>query len=110
MAYHIGSYAAHVRLWDECFDSRQVLQRRHAGFRKVANNVDPALFFAEIGFSDARIGLFMTLTLAGDVLLGTFLTLIADKIGRRRILLAGSFLMVLTGGEQLRPASGSCPN
>jgi predicted MFS family arabinose efflux permease len=39
----------------------------------------------------------MTLTLVGDVLLGTFLTLVADKVGRRKVLIGGSFLMVLTG-------------
>lgn len=39
----------------------------------------------------------MTLTLVGDVILGTFLTLIADRVGRRKILLAGSVLMVMTG-------------
>lgn len=39
----------------------------------------------------------MTLTLLGDVLLGTYLTLIADRVGRRKVLLAGSFLMVLSG-------------
>lgn len=39
----------------------------------------------------------MTLTLLGDVFLGTFLTLIADRVGRRNILLGGSFLMILSG-------------
>jgi hypothetical protein len=39
----------------------------------------------------------MTLTLFGDVLLSVLLTLVADKIGRRRILFAGSFLMVISG-------------
>ena len=39
----------------------------------------------------------MTLTLLGDVFLGTFLTLVADRVGRRRVLLAGSCLMVFTG-------------
>ena len=39
----------------------------------------------------------MTLTLLGDVFLGGFLTLIADRSGRRRILIGGSFLMVLSG-------------
>lgn len=39
----------------------------------------------------------MTLTLLGDVILGTFLTLIADRMGRRRVLLAGSVLMILSG-------------
>jgi MFS family permease len=56
-----------------------------------------ALFFSALNFSDARIGLFMTLTLVGDVLLSVLLTLVADRVGRRRILFGGSFLMVLSG-------------
>jgi len=43
------------------------------------------------------IGIFMTLTLLGDVFLGTFLTLIADRVGRRKVLLGGSVLMMLSG-------------
>lgn len=39
----------------------------------------------------------MTLTLLGDVFLGTFLTLIADRMGRRKVLLGGSFLMIFSG-------------
>jgi MFS family permease len=39
----------------------------------------------------------MTLTLLGDVILSLLLTLIADKVGRRRILLGGSAMMVLSG-------------
>jgi MFS family permease len=55
------------------------------------------LFFAELKFTDFQIGLFMTLTLLGDVFLGIFLTMIADRVGRRRILFAGSALMILSG-------------
>lgn len=39
----------------------------------------------------------MTLTLFGDVILGTFLTLIADRVGRRRVLMGGSILMISSG-------------
>ncbi len=39
----------------------------------------------------------MTLTLAGDVLLSLFLSLVADRVGRRRVLLAGASLMILSG-------------
>lgn len=39
----------------------------------------------------------MTLTLLGDVFLGTFLTLIADRVGRRKVLIGGSVLMMLSG-------------
>lgn len=56
-----------------------------------------ALFFSSLSFPDSRIGAFMTLTLLGDVILSLLLTLIADKVGRRRILLGGSAMMVLSG-------------
>ena len=56
-----------------------------------------ALFFSALGFPDSRIGLFMTLTLAGDVCLSLLLTLLADSLGRRRTLVGGAALMVICG-------------
>ncbi|KAI9054765.1 hypothetical protein LZ554_001914 [Drepanopeziza brunnea f. sp. 'monogermtubi'] len=56
-----------------------------------------ALFFSELGFSDGYIGLFMTLTLLGDVLLSVLLTAVADRLGRRRVLLGGSVMMLASG-------------
>lgn len=56
-----------------------------------------ALFFASLKFPDSRIGVFMTLTLLGDVLLSLLLTLVADKLGRRRILFMGSVMMAGSG-------------
>jgi MFS family permease len=56
-----------------------------------------ALFFASLKFPDSRIGVFMTLTLLGDVMLSLLLTLIADKLGRRRILFMGSVMMAGSG-------------
>jgi predicted MFS family arabinose efflux permease len=56
-----------------------------------------ALFFASLKFPDSRIGIFMTLTLLGDVLLSLLLTLVADKLGRRRILFGGSIMMACSG-------------
>ncbi|CAG8976012.1 hypothetical protein HYALB_00007539 [Hymenoscyphus albidus] len=56
-----------------------------------------ALFFSALKFSDTYIGLFMTLTLLGDVVLSVGITLIADQVGRRRVLIGGSTLMVVSG-------------
>ncbi|KAL8704391.1 MAG: hypothetical protein Q9201_002460 [Fulgogasparrea decipioides] len=56
-----------------------------------------ALFFSSLNFSDSQIGLFMTLTLIGDVILSLLLALVADRVGRRRTLFLGAFLMVLSG-------------
>jgi MFS family permease len=56
-----------------------------------------ALYFQELGFSDEQIGLFMTLTLLGDVFISLLLTLVADYVGRRTILLFGAFAMAASG-------------
>jgi MFS family permease len=74
-----------------------ILTRCTRMFAYGTNSLILALFFSALEFSDFHIGLFMTLTLLGDVLLSVLLTLIADRLGRRKILFAGSFLMVLSG-------------
>ena len=56
-----------------------------------------ALYLSELDNSEEKIGLFMTLTLLGDVLISLVLTVIADGIGRRRMLALGSLLMVASG-------------
>lgn len=74
-----------------------ILARACRMFAYGTNALVLALFFAELKFSDYQIGLFMTLTLLGDVLLSLLLTLVADKVGRRRTLFIGSVLMVCSG-------------
>jgi MFS family permease len=54
-------------------------------------------YLSSLGFSDERIGLFMTLTLLGDVVISVILTAVTDKLGRRRVLAAGAALMVMSG-------------
>jgi len=56
-----------------------------------------ALYLEALGLSAARIGALFTLTLVGDTVISLFLTLVADRAGRRRILLIGSGLMALSG-------------
>ena len=56
-----------------------------------------ALYFEALGFSDPQIGLFMTLTLLGDVFVSLLLTLVADGLGRRRTLLVGAIMMAISG-------------
>lgn len=74
-----------------------ILLRFFRMFAYGSNSLILALFFASLEFSDEQIGIFMTLTLLGDVLLSLLLTLVADRVGRRRILFGGSLLMVLAG-------------
>ncbi|KAK3386699.1 major facilitator superfamily domain-containing protein [Podospora didyma] len=74
-----------------------ILSRSCRMFAYGASSLILALFFAELKISDAQIGLFMTLTLVGDVMLSLLLTLIADRVGRRRTLCVGSLLMIGSG-------------
>jgi len=52
------------------------------------------LYLSAIGLDDHRIGLLLSLTLAGDVLVSLYLTTRADALGRKRTLLAGALLMI----------------
>ncbi len=54
-------------------------------------------YLVGIGLSEQRIGTLLTMTLAGDVLVSLFLTTRADRIGRKRVLLAGAALMTAAG-------------
>ena len=73
------------------------LQRFTRLFAYGASTLILALYLSSLGSSDARIGLFMTLTLLGDVVISFLLTLVADGLGRRRILVLGAALMSASG-------------
>jgi MFS family permease len=66
-------------------------------FAYGAISVILVLYLARLGLSDAKIGLLLSLTLIGDTVVSLGLTTHADRWGRRRTLLAGAVLMVLSG-------------
>jgi MFS family permease len=55
------------------------------------------IYLSGLGLSEARIGLLFTFTLIGDTLISLWITTTADRLGRRRMLVAGSLLMLLAG-------------
>jgi len=55
------------------------------------------LYLAAIGLSGAEIGLLLALTLLGDAVVSLWLTVHADRIGRRRVLVVGAVLMLVAG-------------
>lgn len=73
------------------------LQRFVRLFAYGASTLILVAFLTELGNSKARSGLFMTLTLVGDIFISLGLTLIADKVGRKAILAIGAALMTLSG-------------
>jgi MFS family permease len=56
-----------------------------------------ALHLAALGFGAARVGLLLTLALAGDTAVSLALATGADRIGRRRTLAIGALLMLFAG-------------
>jgi MFS family permease len=55
------------------------------------------LYLTGLGLSEPQIGILLTLTLIGDTFISLWITIHADRLGRRRMLLAGAGLMVLAG-------------
>ncbi len=55
------------------------------------------LYLAEAGLKETQIGLLLTLTLVGDTLISLWITTHADRIGRRKMLIAGAALMIFAG-------------
>jgi len=55
------------------------------------------LYLDALGFSGGEVGLLLALTLLGDAAVSLWLTTHADRIGRRRVLIAGAGLMLAAG-------------
>lgn len=54
-------------------------------------------YLKDLGIPEDRIGVFMTLTLVGDVCISFLLTMMADGIGRKTVLALGSAMMAGSG-------------
>ena len=66
-------------------------------FAYGALSVVLVFYLTAIGLSPAQVGTLLTLTLVGDTVISLFLTTRADRIGRRRMLVIGSVLMIGAG-------------
>lgn len=66
-------------------------------FAYGALSVVLVLYLVELGLSEANVGVLLTATLLGDTAVSLFLTTRADRLGRRRVLIAGAVLMAAAG-------------
>jgi MFS family permease len=66
-------------------------------FAYGALSVVLVLYLTSLGLTEPQIGMVLTLTLIGDTVVSLFLTTRADRIGRRRMLIIGAFLMACAG-------------
>lgn len=87
-----------VTMWHSSRDVKFLCAQRFVRlFAYGGSTLILASYLSAIGISDDRIGLFMTLTLVGDVVISFFLTLFADAMGRKAVLSLGSVLMAASG-------------
>ncbi|KAJ5130212.1 uncharacterized protein N7515_006251 [Penicillium bovifimosum] len=85
-------------MWRSSLDVKLLCAQRFVRlFAYGGSTLILASYLSAIGISDDRIGLFMTLTLVGDVVISFFLTLFADSMGRKVVLSLGSILMAGSG-------------
>jgi len=64
-----------------------------AQLRVRLNSVALGLYLSEVGLDGSQIGLVLSAALAGSLGLTLVIALYGDRIGRRRLLIAGSLLM-----------------
>ena len=74
-----------------------IFQRFVRLFAYAGTTLVLALHLSELGNSDAKVGLFMTLTLLGDIFLSLLLTFVADRLGRRNVLGLGAVAIIMSG-------------
>jgi len=55
------------------------------------------IYLASIGIGMRLIGILLSLTLLGDTVVSLWMTTVADRFGRRRLLIAGAGLMLFAG-------------
>jgi MFS family permease len=66
-------------------------------FAYGALSVVLVFYLVSLGLTESQVGLLLTLTLAGDIAVSLLLTTRADRMGRRRALIAGAILMAGAG-------------
>src|SRR6266478_3189315 len=55
------------------------------------------IYLAELGLSHSQIGLLLTMTLVGDAAISLWLTIVADRKGRKKMLALRALLMIFSG-------------
>jgi MFS family permease len=60
------------------------------------------LYFTRMGLSPFQIGIFLTSTLFGSAILNLLFAMLADRMGRRRLMVLGTLLMIGSGAVLTR--------
>src|SRR5579859_4998069 len=55
------------------------------------------LYLVQVGLSDQQVGALLSWTLVGDAVISLWIAGVADRLGRKRMLIAGAGLMIFAG-------------
>jgi len=102
------SIHSHLDIFPSTLKSIQILQLGQNGrllfsariarmFAYGLLSVVLAFYLAELGISPGLIGALLSLTLLGDTAISLWMTTIADRVGRQRMLIVGGGLMLFAG-------------
>jgi predicted MFS family arabinose efflux permease len=87
-----------VTLWNTSKDVKILCLQRFVRFVAYgASTLILVVYLEALNTSKKDIGLFMTLTLWGDVGISVCLTMYADAMGRKTVLVVGAGLMAISG-------------
>jgi predicted MFS family arabinose efflux permease len=87
-----------LSVWNSPLDTKLLFTQRFIRlFAYGGTTLILVAYLVELGITEERSGLFMSLTLFGNMLISFCLTLFADGLGRRTILALGAALMSCSG-------------
>ena len=94
----LGELRSHLSLILSARDVRLLFATRFVRlFAYGALSVVLVFYLVEVGLSELQTGVLLTLTLLGDTVVSLAITANADRLGRRRMLIAGAALMAGAG-------------
>lgn len=87
-----------LTLWKSSLDVKLLCMQRFVRlFAYGGSTLILVLYLTALDISRSKIGYFMVLTLWGDVVISFVLTLLADRLGRKRVLTVGAMMMTASG-------------
>ncbi|KAH7303266.1 major facilitator superfamily domain-containing protein [Stachybotrys elegans] len=95
---NLADHAGVASVYQSSLDVKLLIMQRFTRmFAYGASTLVLVSFLRALDISETKIGLFMTLTLVGDIVISFVLACYADAMGRRLTLLIGSALLIASG-------------
>ena len=95
---HVLEFCGLVTLYRSSIDAKILISMRYLRFVAFgASTLILVSYLSALGISESYAGIFMSLTVFGDIFISFVITLFADRLGRRNVIAVGSLLMSISG-------------